>query len=143
MIDFIKKLLKRRNFVRFIKFGFVGGTVFTIHTFMLWLFRRGLYLDTVISATIAYIIGAISSFCLNNFITFKDSETIYKKRIVGYVIVAACNYFINTFIVYMVLTFIIDNILCATIAATSITVFFTFFVFNNIVYRTYKPEADK
>jgi putative flippase GtrA len=135
----IKSLLQNSDSGKFIKYLFVGGTVFVIHTVTLWFFKRILHLENFISSTIAYAIGTISHFLLNNFFTFRESSVTYKRRIIGYVIVVVCNYTINSIIVNSFLSFVIDNVLLAVIASTSATVLFGFFVLNKIVYIT--PET--
>jgi putative flippase GtrA len=135
-------LIQRYTSKKFIKYLFVGGTVFVIHTIMLWFFKRILYLENFVSSTIAYAIGVVSHFLLNNFFTFSDSSTNYKRRIFGYIIVVACNFIINSIIVNSILSFVIDNVLLATIASTSVTVLFSFFVLNKLVYLDSEKENN-
>jgi putative flippase GtrA len=139
----IKSLLQSSDLKKFIKYLFVGGTVFVIHTVTLWFFKRILHLENFLSSTIAYSIGTVSHFLLNNFFTFRDSGVNYKRRIIGYVIVVVCNYTINTIIVNSFLSFVIDNVLLAVIASTCATVLFGFFVLNKIVYNTRKTGVEK
>jgi len=117
-----------------VKFLLVGGTIFIINTITLWLLKRILLWDNLISAATAYLFALVFHFLLTNFFTFNDSNVIYKRRILGYLFTAACNYIINIIVVTCVLTYIIDNVLAATIASTAITMSFTFFMLNKIMY---------
>ena len=139
----IKSLLQSSDSKKFIKYLFVGGTVFVIHTIILWFFKRILHFENFISSTIAYAIGTISHFLLNNFFTFSESSVTYKRRIIGYVIVVVCNYTINSIIVNSFLSFILDNVLLAIVASTNVTVLFGFFMLNKIVYITLKTGVEK
>ena len=119
---------------KFIKFFFVGVTVFVIHTLTLWLFKRAMSLETFMSATLAYIVATICHFLMNNFFTFNNSDALYRKRISGYIVFIMCNYVINTTVVSVTLNHIIDNVLCATVASAMTTMFFSFFALNKIVF---------
>lgn len=139
----IKSLWQSNDSNKFVKYLFVGGTVFVIHTVMLWFFKRILKLENFVSSTIAYIIGVINHFLLNNFFTFKDSSTNYRRRIFGYIIVVGCTYIINSIIVNSFLSFVIDNVLLAVIASTSVTVLVGFFVLNKIVYVNLEKVVEE
>ena len=132
----ITELIRRGDLKRFLKFALVGGVVFLIHTAMLWFFKRILLISNLPSSIIAYMIGALSNFLLNNFFTFSDSDAVYKRRILGFIAVAASNFVLNTIVVNVVLTYVLDNVLLATVASTATTMCFSFFVLHKIVYRT-------
>ena len=131
----IAELIGRGGFKRFLKFLLVGGVVFAIHTAMLWFFKRILLISNIPSSIIAYLIGALCNFLLNNFFTFRDSDAVYKRRILGFTAVAATNFVLNTIVVNVVLTYVLDNVLLATVASTATTTCFSFFVLHKIVYK--------
>ena len=131
----ITELIKRGDLKRFLKFALVGGAVFIIHTAMLWFFKRVLLIPNLPSSIIAYLIGALCNFLLNNFFTFRDSDAVYKRRILGFAAVAATNFILNTIVVNVVLAYILDNVLLATVASTATTMCFSFFVLHKIVYK--------
>lgn len=132
--NIVDELLRNANFRKFIKFLLVGGTVFIIHTLLLWLFLRVFHLSSFVSATVAYAISTTAHFLMNNFFTFRGSKSQYQRRILGYIAVVVCNYVINTVVVTITLAHVIDNVLVATVASTSITMLFTFIAFNRIVF---------
>ena len=132
----ITELIERGEIKRFLKFALVGGVVFVIHTAMLWFFKRVLLISNIPSSIIAYLIGAICSFLLNNFFTFRDSDAVYKRRILGFAAVAASNFVLNTIVVNVVLTCIVDNVVLSVVASTATTTCFSFFVLHKIVYKS-------
>ena len=132
----ITELIGRGDLKRFLKFALVGGVVFLIHTAMLWFFKRVLLIPNLPSSIIAYLIGALCNFLLNNFFTFRDSDAAYKRRILGFAAVAASNFVLNTIVVNVVLTYVLDNVLLATVASTATTMCFSFFVLHKVVYRS-------
>jgi putative flippase GtrA len=138
-------LIENNNYIlkKFIKYLSVGGTVFVINTGILWFFKRIINLDNFFSSTIAYIIGVIIHFLLNNFFTFTKSTVAYKRRVIGYIVVVLINYIINTIIVGLFLSFVIDNVLIAIIASTSVTILFGFFILNYVVYFSTEMVIEK
>jgi len=132
----ITELIERGEIKRFLKFALVGGVVFVIHTAMLWFFKRVLLISNIPSSIIAYLIGAICNFLLNNFFTFRDSDAVYKRRILGFAAVAASNFVLNTIVVNVVLTCIVDNVVLSVVASTATTTCFSFFVLHKIVYKS-------
>ena len=108
--------------------------MFIIHTSMLWFFKRALQLNNIISSIAAYLIGAINHFFMNNFFTFNDSNAIYKRRVLGYIVVVLCNFILNTLAVNIVLKYIADNVLLSTVVSTATTTCFSFLVLSKIVY---------
>ena len=140
MIKFIKKNLNtpdtRALITRFAKFIVVGGIVFCVHSSSIWFFLRVLSLGNILSLTFGYIIAAVAHFLLNNFITFGESDALYRRRISGYLMVLISNYFISTFIGTMVLEYIIDNVLITTIIITMFTTIYSFLILNFVVYKT-------
>ena len=135
MICQIKSALSKYTFIiKFIKFGIVGGTVFVVHTSMLWFLLRILQLDNIVAISGAYAIAVLCHFSLNNFFTFSDSDAQYKRRIAGYVIFVLTNYVLSTAIISTVLAYVADNVLFATVASTSVMMFFNFFVLNKFVF---------
>ena len=128
----------RDNTKRFIRFLLVGVTAFIIYTLTLWLLKRVLGVNTPVSVTIAFGITITYHFLLSNFFTFNNSDADYKKRILGYIAVVACNYAINIVIVSTILNIVIDNVLVASATSTAITMFFNFFVLSRIVFSDSK-----
>ena len=129
------KLQTRLSAAKFVKFLLVGGTVFCIQAFLTWLFKRKLMLGNVLSLSFAYTISASIHFLLNNYFTFNTSHAKYRRRVIGYLLIIASNYFITTITGTIILQYIIDHILISTVTTTAITTLYSFYMLNNIVYK--------
>ena len=134
IVKMASKLLKIEIVRRFIKYGTVGGTVFVIHTSVLWFLLRILQMGNIIAITVAYVIALVCHFSMNNFFTFSESNALYRKRIVGYAMAVIAHYLLSTTIINTVLTFLVDNVLVATITSSSVSMIFFFFVLNRFVF---------
>jgi len=125
---------------RLIKFGFVGGTIFIINTTLIWVVRRGLGFEGFLSIWGVFLIITVCHFLLNNYFVFRDSNALYKKRILRYIIFLFFSTLMNSLIVNSFLTYVIDNVLYATIVTTAVMFLLNFSVLNKYVFPKSKEE---
>jgi putative flippase GtrA len=123
------------NRIRLLKYLLVGGSDFVLHTFILWLFLRKIFMQEQVGITVAYIISIAYHFLFNNFFTFGDSKSSYKRRITGYLIMVGINYVINMSVNSVMLK-LVNNVLFANFAAVACTTLFGFLVLNRLVFKS-------
>lgn len=133
LFERLRAFILRENTRKFIQYCFVGGMVFVIHTGALWLFTRVVGMNNLVAVPVAYTIGAIFHFVLNNAFTFRRSASGYKKRVGGHLFVIVVNFFLNAIVVNLVLHFF-DNVLLSTALSTLVTMLFGFLFLNKLVY---------
>ncbi|GHV89643.1 hypothetical protein AGMMS50268_01460 [Spirochaetia bacterium] len=131
----IKQYFLQDKFIKLFKYLLVGGTVFCIQTTLLWLFKRKLTMENKMAVTIAYISATAIHFLLNNFFTFLGSVVEYKRRIIGYLFTAGCNFIIAFLVSNLLFKYVIDNVLIVNIISVSSTTLFGFLVLSKIVYK--------
>ena len=129
-------------FKRLIRFGLVGGTIFIINTSLIWVVRRVLGLEGFFSIWGVFLIVTVCHFLLSNYFAFKDSNALFKKRILRYIIFIFFSTLMNSLIVNSFLSYVIDNVLYATVVTTAIMLLINFFVLNNFVF-TKSNEEEK
>ena len=139
----LSAFLRGNLFKRLIRFGIVGGTIFIINTLLIWFVRRVLGLEGFLSIWSVFIIVAVCHFLFNNYFAFNDSNTLFKKRVLRYILFLFLSTLMNSFIVNSFLTYVIDNVLYATVVTTTIMLFFNFLVLNKFVFPNIKEEMDK
>jgi putative flippase GtrA len=132
--DRIDKLLSSKDMNKFIRFAFVGGTIFVLNTVLQWFVRRVLHLEDIFSIWGVFLLVTVCHFIMNNFFAFKDSNARYKKRISRYVVFVVCSTLANSLLMYSFLTYIADNVLAASVAITGTMMFVNFFILNKLVF---------
>jgi putative flippase GtrA len=121
----------------------VGGTVFVFNTLLLWLFKRKLYFRDSLAISLAYFMGVALHFTLNNFFTFSDADTGYRRRLAGYLSTTACNYLISLIIGNIVFKYIIDNVAVVSIFCTAVTTVLTYLILYRLVFfRRMKEKKE-
>jgi putative flippase GtrA len=126
---------------RFFKFLSVGGTVFVFNTLLLWIFKRKLLFGDSLAISFAYFLGFLLHFTLNNFFTFSDADTGYRRRFAGYIFTAGCNYLITLAIGNLVFKYLIDNVLVVNIASVAATTIFSYLFLHRFVF--FHREKDR
>ena len=121
-------------FKRFVRFGLVGGTIFIINTSLIWVVRRVLGFEGFLSIWGVFLIVTVCHFLLNNYFAFKDSNALYKKRILRYIIFLFFSTLMNSLIVNSFLTYVVDNVLYATVVTTAVMLLINFSVLNKFVF---------
>jgi putative flippase GtrA len=130
VIDFFCSI----DIFRFFKFLNVGGTVFVFNTLLLWIFKRKLIFGNSLAISLAYFMSVALHFTLNNFFTFSDADTGYRRRLVGYLTTAVCNYFISLVIGNIVFKYIIDNVIVVSILCTVVTTVLTYLILYRFIF---------
>jgi len=130
-------------FKRLFKFGIVGGTIFIINTSLIWFVRRILGFEGFLSIWSVFAIVAICHFLLNNYFAFNDTNELFKKRVLRYIIFLFLSTLMNSLIVNSFLTYVIDNVLYATIVTTAIMLLVNFTILNKFVFPKSKEEKEE
>jgi len=140
MMQKLRVFLRGDLFKRFFKFGIVGGTIFITNTSLIWVVRRVLGFESFLSIWGVFLIITVCHFLLNNYFVFRDSNALYKKRILRYIIFLFFSTLMNSLIVNSFLTYVIDNVLYATIVTTAVMFLLNFSVLNKYVFPKSKEE---
>ena len=137
----LSAFLRGDLFKRLFRFAIVGGTIFIINTSLIWFVRRVLGFEGFVSIWSVYLIVTVCHFLLNNYFAFKDSDTLFKKRILRYIIFLFISTLMNSLIVNTFLTYVMDNVLYATIVTTAVMLLVNFSILNKFVFP--KSKEDK
>ena len=121
-------------FKRFARFVLVGGTIFIINTSLIWVVRRVLGFEGFFSIWGVFLVVTVCHFLLNNYFAFKDSNILCKRRIFRYIIFLLFSTLMNSLIVNSFLTYVIDNVLYATVVTTAVMLLINFSVLNKFVF---------
>ena len=138
----LSAFLRGDLFKRLIRFGIVGGTIFIINTSLIWVVRRVFGFEGFFSIWSVFLIVTVCHFLLNNFFAFKDSNELFKKRIFRYIIFLFFSTLMNSLIVNSFLTYVMDNVLYATVVTTAIMLLINFTILNKFVFPKSKEEKD-
>jgi len=130
----LSAFLRGDLFKRLIRFGLVGGTIFIINTSLIWFVRRVLGFEGFISIWSVFLIVAVCHFLFNNYFAFRDSNVLFKKRVLRYIIFLFVSTLMNSLIVNSFLTYVIDNVLYATVVTTAIMLLINFSILNKFVF---------
>lgn len=131
----IPEFIKSDGFKKFLRFSIVGGTTFIINTFLQWFVRRILLYENFTSIAIVFLFVALCHFLMNNFFAFKDSNALYKRRIIGYALFLVISTLLNSVLLYSFLTFVLDNVLIATTSVTAVMMLVNFTILNKLVFK--------
>lgn len=124
-------------------FLLIGCIVYVVDVSLAWLMLRINGFSVSISVTIAYIVGVITHFFLNNKLTFSDSSLHWGKKLRGYILVLVINYCITLVTVQTILAMLIDNIIIAKSIAALITAVTGYWGMRNIAFVNNQSSSDK
>ena len=134
-VSVLMNFIKSDGFKKFLRFSIVGGTTFILNTLLQWYVRRVLLYEDFIYIAIVFLLVSVCHFLLNNFFAFKDSNALYKRRIIGYILFLTVSTLLNSVFLYSFLTFILDNVLIATTSVTAVMMLINFTILNKLVFK--------
>ena len=119
-----------------LKYLISGSTAAVALFTSLVIFREVLGLWYLYSSTLAFCIAMITSFVLQKFWTFKNTENKNMPRqFLFFLAVSLCNLAVNAALMYVAVDLFAVPYIIAQFAVTGLIAFFTFFIYRDIVFR--------
>lgn len=90
----------------------------------------------LVSATIAFIATVCTSFVMQKFWTFENSDTsVIARQMAGYVVLSIINIGVNTVLMYVFVDLLTIHYIIAQVYATIIIAAYGFFVYRHVIFR--------
>ena len=112
----------------------VGVLMLILTNVLLYICRGLLQWPDVPSVAAAFALTTVLHFLIHNSVTFKDSKNPLARRLNGHLLVSVMNYFIGVAATTVVLKFVIDSNLIATVFSAAVTFFIGFVLLDRFVY---------
>ena len=127
---------RREKITQLLWYIVIGILTYLLNNFLLFIFRKKIFLGDSASVMLAFLITALCHFILHNTITFRKSTRNFKAKFTGHAIVTVLNYFAGSATAVLVLKFIIDSNWIATACSTFVTFCLGYGLFSKFVYKT-------
>lgn len=126
------------NYRKQITFLIIGGFVAIIDPFILFTLNKVFDFSLNSSVSVAYFIGLLFHFILNNRFSFKNSELNIKTKIIRYLIVVLINYLLNLLIINTCIKVFHFHLLAAKYTAVLICMAISYLGMNKFVFKNNK-----
>ena len=89
------------DFVRFVKFGFVGFSGLIVDFGITWIFKEKLKINKYLANSIGFLFGATNNYFLNRYFTFKNHNPNIVNQFISFLIIAIIGFGLNTLFLYL------------------------------------------
>lgn len=122
------------SFIQFFRYVFVGGFAFLVDAFMLWLCEK--WMNYMIAAAIAFIIGLAANYVLSIWFVFSESEKITNKlkEFTAYAVIGIIGLLLTEVIMYILTDLCHLYFLLSKIVAAALVLVWNFVARKKILY---------
>lgn len=122
------------SFIQFFRYVFVGGFAFLVDAFMLWLCEK--WMNYMIAAAIAFIVGLAANYVLSIWFVFSESEKITNKlkEFTAYAVIGIIGLLLTEVIMYILTDLCHLYFLLSKIVAAALVLVWNFVARKKILY---------
>ncbi len=135
-LDFNKLFREKttNSFIQFFRYIFVGGFAFLVDAFTLWLCEK--WMNYMIAAAIAFVVGLAANYVLSIWFVFSESEQVTNKikEFITYVIIGVIGLLLTEVIMYILTDLCHLYFLLSKIVAAAIVLVWNFVARKKILY---------
>ena len=89
------------DFIRFVKFGFVGFSGLIIDFGITWICKEKLKSNKYLANSIGFLFGVTNNYFLNRYFTFKNHNQNIANQFISFLIIAIIGFGLNTLFLYL------------------------------------------
>jgi len=89
------------DFIRFVKFGFVGFSGLIIDFGITWICKEKLKSNKYLANSIGFLFGVTNNYFLNRYFTFKNHNPNIANQFISFLIIAIIGFGLNTLFLYL------------------------------------------
>lgn len=89
------------DFVRFVKFGFVGFSGLIVDFGITWIFIEKLKINKYLANSIGFLFGVTNNYFLNRYFTFQNHNPNIGNQFISFLVIAIIGFAINTGFLYL------------------------------------------
>lgn len=138
VLRFNLKLLFREkttnSFIQFFRYIFVGGFAFLTDAFVLWLCEK--FMNYMLAAAIAFIVGLAVNYLLSTWFVFSESEQVKNKakEFAAYAVIGIIGLGLTEFIMYLLTDVCNWYFMFSKVLAAAIVLIWNFIARKKILY---------
>lgn len=89
------------DFVRFVKFGFVGFSGLIVDFGITWIFKEKLKINKYLANSFGFLFGVTNNYFLNRYFTFQNHNPNIGNQFISFLVIAIIGFAINTGFLYL------------------------------------------
>ncbi len=96
-------------YLKFIKFGLVGGSGLIIDFFLTWLLKEKLHFNKYFANSVGFVLAVSNNYILNRIYTFQNSDSNIGAQFTCFLVIALIGFGINMLSLYLLQTYTKTN----------------------------------